>query len=111
MEGPGTNHHQLGMAECRKRIADMTNRAKRHAGISEETPLSALVSHTITMVGLVDYIHGTRHQGILMVFFNANHNSFIRNALENLLEIAVFHVFDLDSHGGNIAFSNFRICD
>lgn len=45
VEGPSTNHYQLGMTECRKRIAEMTNRAKREAGIPEDTPLSALVRY------------------------------------------------------------------
>lgn len=42
--GPGTNHYLLGMTECRKRISDMVNSAKREAGIGEHVPLTALVS-------------------------------------------------------------------
>lgn len=40
--GPGTNHYLLGMTECRKRISDMVNSAKREAGIGEHVPLTAL---------------------------------------------------------------------
>ncbi|KAF5291149.1 hypothetical protein FQA39_LY14391 [Lamprigera yunnana] len=40
--GTGTNHFLLGMKECRRRIADMINVAKKEAGLSEDVPLIAL---------------------------------------------------------------------
>lgn len=45
--GAGTNHLLLGMTETRRRIADMTSRAKKEAGIPEDVPLSAIVSNAI----------------------------------------------------------------
>ncbi|XP_044755629.1 N-acetyl-D-glucosamine kinase isoform X2 [Coccinella septempunctata] len=38
----GTNHHLIGMEECRKRIADLVNKAKIKAKIPLDTPLLAL---------------------------------------------------------------------
>ncbi|XP_019865263.1 N-acetyl-D-glucosamine kinase [Aethina tumida] len=40
--GPGTNHHLIGMEECRRRIDDMINEAKTKAGLSLDTPIDAL---------------------------------------------------------------------
>lgn len=42
--GPGTNHYLIGMDECRRRIADLVNKAKEKAGIPLDTPILALVS-------------------------------------------------------------------
>ncbi|KAK9881738.1 hypothetical protein WA026_017260 [Henosepilachna vigintioctopunctata] len=38
----GTNHHLIGMDECRKRIAEMVNQAKKDANIPPDTPILAL---------------------------------------------------------------------
>ncbi|KAJ8985976.1 hypothetical protein NQ317_013859 [Molorchus minor] len=40
--GPGTNHHLLGMKECRKRIADLIEKSKTAAGMPTNIPLHAL---------------------------------------------------------------------
>ncbi|CAH0555307.1 unnamed protein product [Brassicogethes aeneus] len=40
--GPSTNHYCIGMSECRKRIDDMINDAKKEAGLSLDTPIDAL---------------------------------------------------------------------
>nr|CAI5832771.1 unnamed protein product [Callosobruchus analis] len=40
--GPGTNHFQLGIEACSKRIASLTDMAKKDAGIPKETRLKAL---------------------------------------------------------------------
>lgn len=42
-KGDGTNHQLLGMKECRKRIADLIDRAKLDGGLPTEKPLDALV--------------------------------------------------------------------
>lgn len=42
VKSQGTNHHLIGMEECRKRIANLVNMAKKEAGISLDTPLLAL---------------------------------------------------------------------
>ncbi|KAB0794097.1 hypothetical protein PPYR_11941 [Photinus pyralis] len=41
-KGPGTNHFLLGMKECRRRIAELVNEAKREAGLPDDVPLAAL---------------------------------------------------------------------
>ncbi|KAL3270367.1 hypothetical protein HHI36_009413 [Cryptolaemus montrouzieri] len=38
----GTNHYNIGMDECRRRIVEMVDKAKTDAKISSETPLLAL---------------------------------------------------------------------
>ncbi|XP_075147845.1 N-acetylglucosamine kinase [Haematobia irritans] len=40
--GLGTNHWNVGIAECARRIADMVERAKTDAGIQQETRLTSL---------------------------------------------------------------------
>lgn len=42
VKGAGTNHHLIGMSECRKRIAKLVNSAKEIAGISLDTPIGAV---------------------------------------------------------------------
>lgn len=41
-KGSGTNHHLIGMEECRKKIAELINEAKQKAGISLDTPIGAI---------------------------------------------------------------------
>ncbi|KAK5645042.1 hypothetical protein RI129_006342 [Pyrocoelia pectoralis] len=41
-KGSGTNHFLLGMTECRRRIAEFVNEAKREAGLPEDVPLTAI---------------------------------------------------------------------
>ncbi|XP_030747540.1 N-acetyl-D-glucosamine kinase [Sitophilus oryzae] len=41
-KGLGTNHFLIGMDECRKRIAELVDKAKTHAGIPTDTPLAGL---------------------------------------------------------------------
>lgn len=41
-KGPGTNHHLIGMEECRKRIACLINLGKEQAGIGLDTPVGAI---------------------------------------------------------------------
>ncbi|KAK4876188.1 hypothetical protein RN001_012610 [Aquatica leii] len=40
--GPGTNHFLLGMKECRRRIAELVDDAKKEAELSEDIPLTAI---------------------------------------------------------------------
>ncbi|XP_018336912.1 N-acetyl-D-glucosamine kinase isoform X2 [Agrilus planipennis] len=42
LEKSGTSYFLLGMEQCRKNIVQMTNDAKREAGIPEDVPLTAL---------------------------------------------------------------------
>lgn len=42
--GSNTNHWNIGMAECQRRIMEMVKEAKAQAGIPDCQPLDALVS-------------------------------------------------------------------
>ncbi|KAF5297821.1 hypothetical protein FQR65_LT19671 [Abscondita terminalis] len=42
VKGPGTNHFLLGMKECRRRIAELIDNAKKEAHLPEDVPLTAI---------------------------------------------------------------------
>ncbi|KAF5307981.1 hypothetical protein FQR65_LT06549 [Abscondita terminalis] len=42
VKGPGTNHFLLGMKECRRRIAELIDNAKKEAQLPEDVPLTAI---------------------------------------------------------------------
>ncbi|XP_066261437.1 N-acetyl-D-glucosamine kinase [Euwallacea similis] len=41
-KGSGTNHHLIGMEECRRKIAELINEVKFKAGIAVNTPIGAV---------------------------------------------------------------------